>query len=166
MADPQKATLRSVQIINGALVQGILVFLVVAAFIRINKGQLLGPNPWDVSDPLVIGAIAMALGLSVLAGVLTRRIAVRTYQSLPADTRPGDPYDPEQRDRWLGLFQTSRIIELALIEGAAFFNTVVFLIQGNGICLALAIALMLTMLAGFPTSARLDRWIEHMRASN
>ena len=51
----------------------------------------------------------------------------------------------------------------AILEGATFFAAVVYLLTGNPIVAGVAIALLLVMLAAFPTRARIDLWLERQQ---
>ena len=51
----------------------------------------------------------------------------------------------------------------AILEGATFFAAVVYLLTGNPVIAGVAIALMLVILAAFPTRARVDLWLEQQQ---
>ena len=57
-------------------------------------------------------------------------------------------------------YQTKTIIGCALLEGVAFFQAIAYFLEGQQICLLLAIAFMAGIALHFPTRARVERWIE------
>ncbi len=59
-----------------------------------------------------------------------------------------------------GLYQTRLIVGLGLLEGAAFFNLIAYLLEGHWWSYLVVAALLTWMLASFPTRDRLRRWID------
>jgi hypothetical protein len=62
-------------------------------------------------------------------------------------------------------YLTRLIIGDALLEGAAFFNLVAYLIEQQVFSLAVAGALLLIILAQFPSLSRLTDWVERELAT-
>jgi hypothetical protein len=58
------------------------------------------------------------------------------------------------------IYQTRTIIAAALLEGAAFFATVAYLIEHKPITLYVAIALAFLILAHIPTLSRFESWLD------
>jgi hypothetical protein len=58
------------------------------------------------------------------------------------------------------VYQTRTIIAAALLEGAAFFATIAYLIEHQRIALYVAIALALLILCQIPTPSRFESWLE------
>jgi hypothetical protein len=57
-------------------------------------------------------------------------------------------------------YQTLLIIRCALLEGAAFFSLVAYMIERQPIAIGAAVVLLVALLANFPTASRLEAWIE------
>jgi hypothetical protein len=47
------------------------------------------------------------------------------------------------------------------LEGAAFFNLIVYMSEGQYLCLGLAAVLLLVILSKIPTRSRLEDWVSH-----
>jgi hypothetical protein len=180
--DPVRAVVLASQIIYGCLIFGPIPVLLIAYFIG---PMLAGPQAaavqagvpaGDLSDQTfkailsyaAIGAAALAVLMSF---ILPKVISAAGAKSAAARAQPGgnagkaatlESID-EQRGRLLPLFQTQLIIRAAILEGAAFFAAVMYMLTGNLILAGVAIALLLVMLAAFPTRPRLDRWLEQQQ---
>ena len=59
-----------------------------------------------------------------------------------------------------GQYQSNTIVAAALLEGAAFFNLVAYIIDGHPASLGLGIGLALVILSMFPSTQRMTNWIE------
>lgn len=135
-------TLTVCKIIAGSLVFGVLAFATVAVVLR--RGEPADPNQF-VS---LIGA-----GFAFIS-VIARQVIVgflggQTVSQGPKDTAAT-----------LALYQTRMIVGLAILEGAAFFNIVSYLLEGHWWSLAVVAGLLAWMIASFPTRARLRHWID------
>ena len=58
------------------------------------------------------------------------------------------------------LYQTTLIIGMAIFEGAAFFNLVAYMIDGQAFSVAIAAILFLIILMHFPQVSRVQEWLE------
>jgi len=141
---------RTMQIIVLALVLGTVNFLAVINFVQENEqnGQQNHPLLTYVA---VVGAVcaivASMLVPSILTGSLRRSF---TGDSESADLRP-----------IAKVYQTLLIIRCAILEGAAFFCLVSFMLERHPISLAATGILILMLLAQFPTLSRVAAWIEN-----
>ncbi|MEI8017176.1 MAG: hypothetical protein WCH39_03200, partial [Schlesneria sp.] len=61
-----------------------------------------------------------------------------------------------------GLFQTRMIIGMALLDGAALFNLIAYVINGHWFSLATAGFLLLLMGMMFPTVREFENWAENI----
>lgn len=163
-----RAQVRTTQIVNGALMLGLLAFLGFVAFARMspaNKG-FLGPNPFDVTSALVLAAVAFTavqVGLSWFVPNVVLAKQQRYALDRPAETGhqvEGGPPAQGAVPGILAAYTTRRIVQLGLLEGAAFLNGVVFMLKGNAIALGLAIGLLALMGVGFPTVERVRAWLD------
>ncbi|MGC1273374.1 MAG: hypothetical protein WBC44_06670 [Planctomycetaceae bacterium] len=135
-------TLLVCRIIAGALIFGVVAFGTVAVVLR------LGEPPGQNSFVSAIGAgfafvtvIARQMFIGFLGG--------RTASQVPGTTSAA-----------LASYQTRMIAGLAILEGAAFFNLICYLIEGHWWSLAVVAALLAWMIASYPTRTRLLHWVE------
>lgn len=152
----QEQPLQVLQIIAGSLLSGVLTFLTITFVIRSGKG-LFAPQPWEVVPPggmLTAIGLAMAALMIVLAFVVPRQVA----SGLRKQIAPGAP--SAGSDAFFGVYQTQMILGLALLEGAAFFNAIAFLLEGHIPSLLAFGVLVALMLARFPTRAGVASWVE------
>lgn len=128
--------LRTVQIIAGALMLGVIAFGVVAAVMV--QGRAAG-------DPLLA---YVAAGFAVFALVL---------RSLLPNLMAGAEGDAP------AIYQTQTIVRYALLEGAALFNLVAYLIAAQWWSVAVAGVLLAAMGFGFPTRGKYETWLQGRR---
>lgn len=146
--------IKTLQIITFALIQGVVVFAAVAFFISQGKEQKEGVLVW-----VALGIAIMAIVVrTVLGGFLTS--ALRNG----LDRTVWDELPEQKKDsRLIGQFQTKHIIECALLEGAAFFNLVIYIIERNMISLGVAAVLLMLMAMAFPGGSKVDHWVENQK---
>lgn len=136
--DPALLTCR---IIAGALVFGVVSFAAVAIVLR------LGDPP---AAAMLISLIAVGFA-AVMA--VARQIVLSLFSGGTGASEGGGTSGA------LALYQTRMIIGLALLEGAAFFNLVAYLVEGHWWSLAVTAGLVALMLSAFPTRGRLTQWV-------
>jgi len=176
------AQVRVMQIIVGALVMGVVMFAGIASFISFNndKQQVeLRNNPLKkgLSDPDA-GAVNPAAeaapdspnqfpvfaylgaglaGLMIVLRLIVPRILV---QIGVRDAFREQLIENVSKEQFVPIYQTSLIIASALLEGAALFNCIALIVQGQIWSLGIVGGLVLLMAAGFPTVDRVDAWTE------
>lgn len=153
-----KKSLLTMQIIAGALIQGVVVFLVVVVF-------LLPPPPNRVavfSSYIGLGFALVAMAMSL---VVPNIILASTKKSL-VKGKPSEllkQYGEVSNLGFLapltGLYQTRMIIAMALLEGAAFFNLVSYMMERQPFTLAVVGMLLLALVMNFPTRRGLEKWL-------
>lgn len=150
-ADPRQLV-RTMQIVCGALMMGVVSFLGVVIFIRIGKGVQPAPVVPIVAC-LAAGMAALMTVVRLVVPLLVTRSAIKQITVIRPlnDIRKLDLY---------GVYQTQMIVGCALLEGAAFFNLISFLIEGQVWSLGIVAALLAMMAASFPTLERVDGWAE------
>lgn len=143
--------LKRTQIVAGALVMGVLVFMgVVLVLIQgnVQGADKAGMLTW------ISGGFA---GLMIMNHLLVPGIVVR--QMVVAMQR--ESLTPEARiDRLGGMFRTQLIITLALLEGAAMFCLVTVIVEKNVVSLGMAVLLIILMAVRFPGPSRLAWWVQ------
>jgi hypothetical protein len=159
----------TIQIINGAMFAGVTMFLLIVLFLRSSgKDGLLSSKPLSLAAPITLFGIVLAIGCPILASVVPglvvrnarRAIASGTWRPPQGNGQPG-PAPATDAGRFLALYTTQRIIALALLEAAAFFNLIAFMIEGQGLSLLLSVVLLGCLLLGFPTPGRVVQWVDH-----
>lgn len=155
----------TIQIINACLVAGVLLFLGICVFLRSGHPDgVFGPAAPDANRILPIFALLLAAGNALVAFWIPKTI-VETRRRALAEGRWGEhgtgrgvsPTTDE--GRLLSVYTTARIVQLALIEGAALFCLIVYFLQGSGLMLAVAILLVSGMVVGWPSRSRLEVWL-------
>ena len=58
------------------------------------------------------------------------------------------------------LYQTQLIVGAAMLEGAAFFAGIAFMLERNPIAAGMALVLLAVLAARFPTRDRIQAWLE------
>ncbi len=167
---------RTPQIIVGAMVAGLLVFLVIVLVV-IQHGM---PGLPEVATILNSVAIAFAL-TAVLARLFVpgmivararRQIAQGAWQ-VPLPDQPQSRFSQamqEQSARFteqtgdagglLFVFQTKTIVACALLEGPAFFAFISYMLGRSPLALLLGGLLILGVALHFPTRSGVIHWIE------
>jgi hypothetical protein len=169
MTDPPDAIppqrLRSMQIIAAALPVGAVTACAIMAYLVYqNGGQgMMQPQPGLpilslLAAVLTVSNTVMALTLPVAqARAAVRRIASGAWQpgaGVAANVYPTDSL------KLLAVRQTTIIIAGALLEGAAFFCAIAYLLEGQIYVLTGIAVTVALMLANFPTAGGLRAWLD------
>jgi len=185
MTDPDalQPIIRTCQIIVGAMIMGVATFLAIALFVTqvaVNPappppgggaGGAAIAAPGDSSLPVITYlAVASGLIVLVLSFVVPKINIARACRQIalagPIATTEGVPSEPKQlypagyTGKLAQLYQTQLIIGAAMLEGAAFFATIAYMLERNPIALATAIVLLGALVARFPTSDRVNAWLD------
>ncbi len=140
------------QLIAAGLMSGALVFAFIAVIVR--GGALAartGMLTLLAAFFAVVTAVASTVAIPIIDGAARRKI----------------PLEASEATEWMAAtaelaqaFQMRTILSFALIEGAAFFNLVVVLIDGSILSLGIAAALVALMAIRFPTRLKFVSWLE------
>ena len=158
------------QVVVGALTAGLLVFLAIIAAIRAaNEAKPLGPR---VASPRVTPIAVGLAGAGLVASVLVPRAVVagrggespggpgagpsRGTAARRCSPRPR----PARWPSWSSIYQTQLMLGAVLTEGPAFLALIAYLLEGSPLALGTTLALLVALIARFPTRARLEHWIE------
>lgn len=150
-------TTRVLQIITGAMVTSVFVFGAIAAAM----------TDWaDVKDGfsfLASIALFVAITMVVVSFILPRLLNSGVADVLAHQLKnKGEKQVGESAiKKFAGQFQSSHVVRLACIEGAAFLNVVVFFIDKHWISLAVAAFCLFMILLCFPLHGRVIGWIEN-----
>lgn len=142
------------QIIAGALMAGVVLFGVIVLVV-IHPGR---QQPFhDAGQPILTW---MASGMAVV--MLGMRAIVPALVA-SAGTRQALASGGDLREALAPVYQTKTIIGNAMLEGAAFFGLVSYLIERNWISLCSAGAMLVVMAATFPSQSQFEGWVEQTR---
>jgi hypothetical protein len=186
---------RTSQIIVGALIAGVLIFLAIAWFVDVGliapapagPGAVQGAAPGNApgagaaGDGALVGTLItyMAVGWAVVAIPLSfgvpaliakqqrKQIASGSWAPGVQQAGPGAQLRPESWNTDSGklaaVYQQQLIIAAALVEGAAFFTGIAYMLGRNPIALGVTLLLVAILLLRFPTIQRVERWIERQQ---
>lgn len=161
------ACLRTLKIIAFALLQGVVVFLVIALFVRSGKPPMFADPGASLASPITWTALAMAVVGLPLSLVLPGRIAESRRRAVaagtwtpPASNHPNAPPPPTtDAGRLLLIYQSSWILGSAIAEAVAFFGTIAFFIEGSLPGLLAGLAGLVVLASRFPTRPGVEAWL-------
>ncbi|MEZ6115277.1 MAG: hypothetical protein R3C28_01690 [Pirellulaceae bacterium] len=152
-ANPVKQTLPIIYI---SLITGISIFAGFTLFVRRD-------DPWGQAELLGYMGLAFAFVIIVLHLIVPSFVSATNIKQLDREAFLALAAD-QQDERLSVIYQTSKIIAGALLEGGAFFNLIAFLTEGGAINLLMAGVLLLNLILGFPTPKRIDHWLEDQKS--
>ena len=122
--------MRSAKVIHGSLMAGVVLFLLVTAWVH----RVTPPAPLPVSGPLLT-----YVGLGILAAGL---LGLRVLPGPDPAPAPG-----QTTDQWWMTSQARLIVRWAVVEGGCLVNGVVWFITRDRVSLAAAAAGLAILLA-------------------
>jgi len=122
--------MRSAKIIHGSLMAGVVLFLLVTAWVH----RVTPPAPLLVSGPLLT-----YVGLGILAAGL---LGLRVLPGPDPAPAPG-----QTTDQWWMTSQARLIVRWAVVEGGCLMNAVLWYISRERVSLAAAVAGLAILLA-------------------
>ena len=155
-----KDRIRSFRIVLLALIAGVGLFaMIVVAVASINWAP-----PGTIS--LIIFFVTFVIVAQSL--VIPRLIGKSASNQLVSSEKksaglPNESHLKESVDlpsKLLGVWFTSNLIGIAMLESAAFINLVFAMIEGSGWHLVVGFALLFVMLLRFPTEDKVFSWVE------
>jgi hypothetical protein len=159
-----KNQVRTLQIVAGALLAGVVFFLVVVFVVR---SQRQAPDQAPVNDLPVITLVAvcllvMELPLAFIVPGAILRTALRQIAAGVWKPPPGtDPATfASDSAKLLAVRTTTLILTLAMFEGVAFLSCLAYLIEGHPLALGVLGVAVLLMLLNFPTADRVQAWLD------
>jgi hypothetical protein len=186
--DAIRTVTRQGQIIVGALITGVSIFLVIATVVDLGLEPGVGPPagvgagvgaqpagqpaqsvPFLTYIALAVGAGCLPISFIVPSLVAKQqRLAMAGGKSSPDQSPASTPAQRPEAVRTApiglpGAYLNQLIVGAAMNEGAAFFTVIAYLIEKNPIALAVALVLIAGLIARFPTAGRVERWIEQQQ---
>jgi hypothetical protein len=158
-SDALQPITRTCQIIVGALIMGVVIFLAIVLLVTPVGGAAIAA-PGDSSLP-VITYVAVALGLIdlVLSFVVPKINVARTRRQIALE-KPKQLYPAGDTGKLAQLYQTQLITGAALLEGGAFFAAIAYMLERNPMALAATLVLLCDLVARFPTADRINAWLD------
>lgn len=164
--EPDKV-LFTMRIIACALIAGVVTFGGVASFIVFGQSPAAQPgNPAQGPNMVMYLAMAFAAGAVVMSFVVPNLISAAGVKGVAKMAQDGTSTGPKELfGRLLAVAQTKMIIALALVEGAAFFNLIAFILTKSMVPPAVVGGLLFVMAIHFPTKFKLATWLEDQQRS-
>jgi hypothetical protein len=153
-----RAMLTNMRIISAALISGVFVFLLVVLFVV--KSDVQPGSPVLTYIGLGFGALGLVFAFIIpgfVGGHIKHALIDSKRVDLPAQFK--SPQEVGVVGNLLFLFQTRLIIGYAILEGAAFFNLVAYMLERQDVGLATVGLLLGAMLLKFPTRGKLESWL-------
>jgi hypothetical protein len=138
-----KQIVRATRILFGALVVGVLLFMLVTIIVNQLNGPLFEKNYLAYND--IFLAVAFVLGVACIFGArffYGKAISSTNSLSFSLDAR-------------LNQYRGSLIIYMAFCEAAALFSIVIFFLTGNYIVLTVTGIMLVAMFMKAPTKRRI-----------
>jgi hypothetical protein len=157
-----RRSVRTMQIIVGALAGGVLLFLVIVVFlatanVRHQMGQPI------ITYAAIGMAVAVIVGWLIVPAVIAAQMKKSVIEKSSGQPDPRAPVanaDLGDVPPLVAIFQTRTIIAAALLEGAAFFACIAYMLERQPIALAAVGVLLLLILSQMPTVGRVESWLE------
>ena len=148
-----KPVVRHAQIITFALIQGVMLVAVIGLFL--NQAQLNGKP--EILTWIAVGFAVLALlsHLVVPTRVIRAKLSVLSNQDLKNRS------EQENVSLVAGFFQTLHIIACAILEGAAMFCAIAYLVEQSWYSIAAAAVMLLLIAARFPSTSGIRYWVEN-----
>ena len=154
-------TLRATRIITIAMAIGLSVFMLIMVFM-IRPLKFEAPL-LELGTKAVLTLVALGFGLTsmVLSSLLAATTVRQRVKQLAAERSQTTEMDSASTEpSLLQLFVNQHIIYLAILEGSAFFNVIAYMIEGNPLCLVLALLLTGRIIASLPSGEKIETWLE------
>lgn len=153
---------RTTQIIVLAMAAGLLTFLAIVSTLDLSERQAPGQAlPVITVAAFTFAAIFVPLSL-VVPGLFSDAARKRIAQGkwIVGKVPPGVAAPITDAGRLALVYQTRKIIGVALTEGPAFLALIAYMLEGAPAALGLAIALIVGVAARVPQRAQVVQWIE------
>ena len=163
--DPLAPTVLTLRIITLALAMGVLGFLAITVF-ALRAKQPFAADPLNLRGMLTLMALVYAAAALIGHKVIRDAVVTKQIAALARGERPGEVAAGTggETAALVDVYRTSRILGMAILEGAAFFAAVAYFIEGSAACLGAAMGLIGLILLGFPTRSAFEDWLDRHRA--
>jgi hypothetical protein len=160
------AATRTMQIIVGVLATGVFIFLGVVLNLPVQPPA--GPL---VNTYVALGAAAVAIVAAVaVPAIMAQKMVAAGGSGKVPNPAPQIP-DAADADELadvgplVAIYQTTLIVGVAILEGAAFYNAITFMLERQTINLVAAAVLAAFVIAKLPTPSRVEDWVLNQLAT-
>jgi hypothetical protein len=158
----------TLKIIQLSMIAGVLMFLTIVFAIRMNtKEGAFGPEQMHLEGPLTMIGLVLAFSTLIAARVIPASYVAQQKRAIAEEATTDEVRATRDRSaivhKLMAALVSKRIIEIALLEGAIFFNGIAFFLEGSAISLIVAMALLAAMIVTFQTRYSAESWIESQR---
>lgn len=162
--DELSGPLRSIQLIIASLLAGVAAFTAIAIYLRAS-GTVSGERepPTITYIALAFAVVEIVVSVFLPRATTTRNrteIARGTWPSASGRPRMPAPLPTTDAGKLALVHNSQLIIGCALLEGAAFFLLIAYLLEGQYVALIAALLLGAAITFRFPTQPRHSAWIE------
>ncbi|MCK6483823.1 MAG: hypothetical protein HUU22_06450 [Phycisphaerae bacterium] len=157
--------IRNMQLISGAMLMGVVVFLIVALVrpadqVGVDAGGAAPGGKFSlVYLSVAFGVVALGASMAVprlMGGVMTKRQAMEDN----AARAGGAAGRADRIVRLLAVRNATMIVQVGILEGTALFAVTAYFIERSSWSLVVAIVLAAAIAARIPTKAGLRDWLE------
>lgn len=158
---------RTMQIIVGSLATGVVMFGAVTLVLATQQPKPVPDTPLLTYMSIVAAPVAILIAF-MFPSVLVRsqrRAILAGKPTLNVGSIGGEPLPEAEQNLgpYLAGYQTALIVRSAILEGAAFFCLIAFMLEGQTVSLVAVGVLLLLLLSGVPTRSRVEEAIERER---
>lgn len=143
---------RANQIVTAGLCMGVLIFMGIV--LTMQQGRLDGEP--DILSWMGIGAAVMMYANHL---IIPRLLQAVELKKLSAE-RIREVDDAERWNLIAPIYRTRHIIGSAILEGAAFFNLVAYMVEPFAGNLIAAAVLLVVLALKIPTATRMQFWVQ------
>jgi hypothetical protein len=157
-------------ILTFSLIAGVVIFAAIVLLV-LRSGRLFEGEWWSPTGTLTLVGLGTALAMIVLSMVLPplierRALASRLTGPVSNEVTPGfEDWGPGAAEL-LPVLMTGHIVRLALLEGAALLNLIVYIQEGKVWSLVAAGVLIVLMISTLMTETRVRGWLETARETS
>lgn len=137
------------QIITAALIGGVICFSI-AAYFMTNEGE--------ARFPIVSMVAAGVAGVNATLQFVVPQIMVSSQTA-----KLSGKAEPELSQGLAALYQSKLIVGMALLEGAALFNLVAYMSDGQVWTFGVVAALLAIMAIRFPSQGKFEEWATDLK---
>jgi hypothetical protein len=143
---------RTLQIIIASLAAGVTIFLLIS---------LVVGRPGNAPQAILAG-LPVLTAVSLLFALIVIPLSIVVPTLITDSRRKQLVKTPPEQDRHelITTYQTQKIVGGALNEGVAFFTAIAYFVERNPVALGLTLLLILGIVARFPTSSKVEEWLE------
>ncbi len=163
--EPQREYVNKVtlmlQIVTIALATGVLVFVGVVMVLFQNDD----PQDKDFQPLITYAAAAFGIVALLASTVVPRLMDANTRRNFVAGNLPQmknqmPPAGTGEVGLLVAMYHVRLIVSVAILEGAAFFNVIANMLEGQAISLAMVALLLVAIFFKFPTRSSIENWVE------